>query len=132
MQRRLAVVLTLLVLLPLGLLAWLGLRVADAEEARLRRRFDALLQERLDGVDATVQRLLDRRRDALARTTATLTDRSTAALRRLVRQTPAVGQAARVDAAGRLLHPPLDGVRTDAEQRFLARTRTLWEDRIFP
>ena len=50
MRTRLLVALSLLVLLPLALLAWLGGRAARGEQARLRERFESLMTQRLTEV----------------------------------------------------------------------------------
>ena len=66
MKPRLAVIFAVIVILPLVILAWLGVRVTLNEREATRSRFREVLLGRLKDVDADVVNLLaERERDIL-------------------------------------------------------------------
>ena len=115
-------------MLPLGLLAWLGARVALDERELLAKRFEELLQARLRDVDAHIQGLVDARARMLLELTA-LEDYRPQTLRSIVRTTPEIDQIFVQAPDGRILHPPVAGQISAAEQAFLVRTRRIFDDR---
>ncbi len=133
MRQRLALVLALLVLAPLVSLAWLGLRLAEDERLAVRARFTAVVDARLTETAGVVDRLLaQRERELLAATEAFPDD--PALVRPLLRRARAFSHALVFDPEGRLLFPPVSddpALTSDAERRFLERTRGLWGARTF-
>jgi signal transduction histidine kinase len=123
---RLAIVFALLLLGPLAALGWLGARSARDEQQMVEHRFARLLDARLSEVAAGIARRVEDSELGLGR----LGDfeRSDAeTLRELARSEPLVRQVFLLDPKGKLLHPPLDGPRSQAEDDFLTRTRTIWQ-----
>ncbi len=59
MKRRLLIALTLLVLVPLATLGWLGARLVRGEQAMIRERYDELLSGDLLEVDQDISRFLE-------------------------------------------------------------------------
>ena len=91
MQRRLVIVLVLIVVTPLVALAWLGVRTARSEQRLVRQRLQEALTARLRDMDARVQGLLEERAQQLIQLTDNLEYRPDA-LRQLVRSTPEIDQ----------------------------------------
>lgn len=115
-----------MLLLPLGLLGWLGARIIRSESAMLTHRFDALLKGRLREISQEVTELIEERERSLL----AATDGAAAtpeAMRRLVRSNPEIRQAFLLDAAGRLAFP-VPGHATADERSFLLRTAGIWAD----
>lgn len=128
MKKRLVVVLLLIVLLPLGLLGWLGTRVVRDEQESLQRRFEDLLEDRLRDVDGAVTELIA----GLERDLLELMDTTSAepeSIRSVVRRQAFVRQMFVLDASGKLIHPMPGRAITEAEREFLVRTRRIWLDR---
>ena len=69
MKPKLIVVFLLLVLLPLGLLAWLGARLAHYEREDTRRRFEQLLLARLGDSERAIAKRLEQLKRELLRLT---------------------------------------------------------------
>lgn len=129
MSRRLTALLVLIVVLPTGLLAWLAIRGARDERARVAGQLRAAAESRLADVDARVQRVLDDRARRLLEVEVPVAGDADG-WREFVRTTPAVTQVAVTAADGRLLHPPLAAGISDAERDFLLRIRQLLVGRL--
>ncbi|MBM4319031.1 MAG: HAMP domain-containing histidine kinase [Deltaproteobacteria bacterium] len=127
MKTRLLVIFLVLVLVPLGLLAWLGLRLVRDEQTALRQRMVQLLQDELQETGTALARLVERREQELIRL-AGQTERSTEQLRELVRRTVLVRELLVLDADCARLHPPPAGPLTTTEQSFLGRAEAVWPD----
>ena len=128
MKPKLIVVFLVLVLAPLGALGWLGLRTATSERENVRHRFDELLAGKLADVDATIAKLIEKRERELGRITE-LKSFDTAAIRSLIRGERTVRQVFVINAEGKLIHPPREEPRNEAEEGFIDRTRHIWESR---
>ncbi|NLI77405.1 MAG: HAMP domain-containing histidine kinase [Candidatus Riflebacteria bacterium] len=129
MRTRIAAVLVLLVVVPLGLLAWLGVRVAEADRGRIARTFDDLLRSKLGETDALVGRLLEERLRVL-RSTFEETPADAATLDRRSRSHPWLGQCFLQGADGKVIFPALDGGLTPDERSFLDRFAPVFDGKM--
>jgi hypothetical protein len=128
LRPKLILILTLIVLLPVGALGWLGWRMAQQEQEVTENRFREALTGRLRDINAVVLRSVDKRETELLR----LLDRGsydTGELRELVRQSPFIQALFVLDPSGNRLHPPPDGPLTDYEREFLERSAQIWRDK---
>jgi signal transduction histidine kinase len=124
---RLLAILVLLVIGPLGAMAYFALRAASGENAALEATFQRMVSSRLSDYDVVMQTILAGRERELI-TLADGTPVTPTALRALVGRTPFVSQAFAIRADGTLLSPPPSGPISQAERDFLARTQPLWDD----
>lgn len=130
MNRRLLIVLLLLVGLPLALLIGMGRRVARGEQERLERRIEALIADRLQSVDARLQTFIaDSARHLLGLTSDLPSDPD--AIRDLTRRDARISSFFRLAPDGDLLYPVASATRplAGAEADFLRRTALLWRNR---
>lgn len=128
MRPRLIAIFLLIVLTPIGLLAWLGVRVARNEQEIVHREFQELLDGRLKDTRAVIARLIqERERDLLRITDLRATDAAT--IRELVRKNPTISQIFVLGADGKRLHPPAEGPFTSSEVEFLQRAGQVWRDK---
>ena len=128
MKPKLIILLLLIVLVPLGLLAWLSHRVARDERERVRHELRELLLGKLRDVDATISGLLEERERQFLRLTE-LDAFDAPCLRRIVQSTPTVQQALVLDPQGERIHPPPLGPLNSSERAFLARAAQIWRDK---
>lgn len=130
MHKKIVVTLLALVLLPLGLLGWIGARMADNEQRLLKHQVEALLQEQLRQVDARVQTHFAELQKNLSSSVPREVD--AAALRNWLRTAPQVRQILVMDAeginAGKRLFPPANAEAGMSERQFLQRTAAIWEN----
>jgi len=128
LRPKLILILTLIVLLPVGALGWLGWRMAQQEHEVVENRFREALTGRLRDINTVVLRSVEKRETELLR----LLDRGsyeTGELRELVRKSPFIHSVFVLDALGNRLHPPPDGPLTDYEREFLERSGQVWRDK---
>ncbi len=128
MRPKLLMVFSILVLAPLALLAWIGVRGAQREREMVQRRLKQLFLERLDDAAARVYGVLRARERDFLRSVESL-PLSADALRAFVRRTPYAEQIFVLGADGRRIHPPAKGPLTQSEREFLDRARQVWRDR---
>ncbi|MDD5306886.1 MAG: HAMP domain-containing sensor histidine kinase [Deltaproteobacteria bacterium] len=128
MKPGLFAILALIVLIPVGLLAALGVRLARDEREMVRHRLDALVDGRLADVDASIARLLEQRGRELERVTE-IGSFDPASIRAAVRGARLVRQMFVLDGKGRLEFPSADKEPTETERAFLARTDRIWKDK---
>jgi signal transduction histidine kinase len=128
LKPKLLVILTLIVLLPLGALGWLGLRVAGQEREVAENRLREALNGRLRDINAVILRSVEKQETELLR----LLDRSSyrpEELRALVRASPVIHSLFVLDPQGNRVHPPPEGPLTATEQQFLERSSQVWRDK---
>ena len=128
MKPKLAAVFLLLVLAPLGLLAWLGARVVRDEETAVRENFQALLGAALQDTGRQIARLVEEREREFLRFTD-LAAFETEDLRARVRKNPLIQQLFVLEPGGALAHPPPAGPLLNSEREFLADARRILADR---
>ncbi|MBN2496374.1 MAG: HAMP domain-containing histidine kinase [Deltaproteobacteria bacterium] len=116
-----------LVLMPLGLLGWMGLRLAMDEQEIVRHRFRQLLQVGLQDTEEEIHKQLKGRTQSLLRTLES-TPLKTDALRAMLAHSGLLRQVFVLGADCRRLHPPLDPPWTRAEREFLAQVEPAWPD----
>jgi signal transduction histidine kinase len=125
LNRKLAAVLTLLVILPLALLVWVGRRETLAQTAKLEQAVEELQRARLAEIDATIAGLLDNRRRRLGELISRPPE-DAEGFRALARNESMLAALFHLDPQGELIYPAADGGLTEAESNFLRRSDPLW------
>jgi signal transduction histidine kinase len=131
LKPRLIIILLLIVILPLAILGWLGVRIVGNEREIVRHRFRDVLEGSLREVDSRISQLLAERQRELYSEQG-LPELSHEALRERVRRSGLVRQYFVLDGDGDLVFPPLSGPLTEAENAFIDRTRQIWLNRAIP
>lgn len=128
MRNKALIALSLIVLLPVAALGWLGVRLQNSERQALEHQVQALIDAQLVAIDDSLSSYFSARRaDLLADTQVLASDVGT--LRAYSRSKPLVRQVFLMDAQGERLHPPRDAPLTETEQRFLERSADIWRNR---
>lgn len=128
MKPRLIAIFTLIVLTPLLLLGWIGIRSLRGEREIVEQRIRELLTDRLREAGSRLDTLLEEHELGLMRSTEDLTLEH-AALRAWLFREPLASGLLLLDADGGRVHPPRDGPLSDAESGFLERAEQVWQDR---
>jgi signal transduction histidine kinase len=133
---RLATILALIVLVPLGLLGWLGGKLAKEEQARIQDSLQNLMHQRLADLDQTALKVtgnIEREILGMAQLTkgmptgANLQER----LRQMARENRFPRQIFVRSPDQTFLHPPKETDRmTDQEKAFFERTKSVWESGV--
>lgn len=127
MKPRLVAIFLLIVLLPLGLLAWLGSELARDEQQRVEMKFRELLTAQLSDRNQTfINGIATREREFLELCDVP-DDFTPDDLRRLVRTERFVRQIFVLRPDGGILFPLLDANATERERGFFERTKSIWE-----
>ena len=124
MHKKIVVALVLLVLLPLGLLGWIGARMAENERQLLKHQMGLLAQSQLQQVDERIQKHFAGLQNRLSASAPR--EAEAAALRDWLRTAPQVRQLLVVDGTGQRLFPPAEA--SSSERLFLQRTAAIWEN----
>jgi len=112
------VYLTLMICVPLVLLAWLGLRFAQQQEIEARQRELEFRLEQLRAIDQTAMKLVAERERELLDLLEDLSPEA-ATIRQATRQNPHVRQIFVLAADGRVVHPDPMADLSAAEVQFL-------------
>ena len=129
MKRRSLILMILIVLLPVSLLTWLGVRMARDEQSVTQQRFRSVMQQRLDDVNRQVALRFEESQRRLHQITS-VDDFDLPLLREVVRSEPQVTQLFVLSPDGRLMYPNPAGVLNGSELTFLnqaARMFTQWD-----
>ncbi len=129
MKPKLSILLAFIVIAPLVLLAWLGIKVWRDEQEMVRVRVEELLTAQLADVARTVERLIAEQRRELSRA-ASFSELDSDAIRKIVRRERIVRQLFVVDRSGRLVHPPNNETASAAERAFLTRTERIFSGKL--
>ena len=132
MSPRLASIYILLVLMPLGLLGWLGTKLAEEESERVRKSLEGVMQQRLVDMDRLTQKVMgDVERQLLEMLDNHKGLPSSENLRQMARKNRFVRQIFLRDPEKEFVHPPLTyPEQTSQEKAFFERTRSVWESGI--
>lgn len=128
MRPRLVITFLLIVLLPIGLLALLGVRMAQDEQRRVEEQLEALMRVRLHDVGRTCMGAVRSAELELQKILA-VPSLEPWALRELSRKNRWVRQVFALDGGGTLVYPGLASAQTASEKGFVERTRSIWEGR---
>ena len=120
MQKKVLISLVLLVLLPLGLLAGLGLRVAQNEQKVLAMQVQSLIDAQLLNMDESINAYFRALQSDLLQTLSRL-ELSNERLKQFSRESAQVRQVLVIGVDGKLLLPAPDAALSRAEQQFLQR-----------
>jgi hypothetical protein len=129
MKRRSLILMILIVLLPVSLLTWLGVRMARDEQSVTQQRFRSVMQQRLEDVNRQVALRFEESQRRLHQITS-VDDFDLPVLREVVRSEPQVTQLFVLSPDGRLMYPNPAGVLNGSELTFLnqaARMFTQWD-----
>ncbi|MFC1853505.1 sensor histidine kinase [candidate division CSSED10-310 bacterium] len=124
MKPRLAIIFFFIILMPLGLLIFLGHRVARYEQESVQLKFDELLDNQLTAVDTTILNFIDQRQRELLNVVSTLScDPIT--LRSTIRDQVFISQLFCLNQDGDVLYPSPLSELNEAEWDFLDRTKDI-------
>ncbi|MDB4459233.1 HAMP domain-containing histidine kinase [bacterium] len=126
MKPKLIAIYLFIVLLPIGLLGWLGAELARDEQARVQIRFRELLADQLAARNEAIQNLIAQRERELLALVDFQPDVEPAWLRSRIREERLVRQIFILKPNGELLFP-LNQSATQKEKDFLVRTRSVWD-----
>lgn len=124
MQKKVLISLVLLVLLPLGLLAGLGLRVAQNEQKMLAVQVQSLVEAQLSSVDDSINAYFQTLQGDLLQTLSRL-ELSNESLKQFSLESAQVKQVLVIGADGKLLLPAPGAVLSQAERQFLQRVSAI-------
>lgn len=127
MQKKVLISLVLLVLLPTGLLAWLGWRMAHSEQKMLAGQVQALISSQLNGVDESINAYFQTVQSDLLKTLSQ-PDFGDESLHRFSRESPHVKQVLVIGADGKRVLPPPGAVQNQADTLFLQRVSAILQD----
>jgi signal transduction histidine kinase len=127
LKPKLLAIYVLMVIVPLALLAWMGIVNLRHEQRSVQRRFDEVIQARLRDVDGTLSRFVQERERELLRLLEQAPLGDTSAIREWGAREPLIRQVFVLDPAGERLHPPRNLPASVSEQQFLQRTASVWK-----
>ncbi len=128
MRKRPVILLLLIVALPLGLLSWLGSRLAEDEQTVLQQRFRDLMAVELQSLDGFLVRHFESIERQL-RSIASLESFEADDVRAVIRDEPLAHQIVVLNPDGTVRHPTTAGPLNSTELDFLVQARDLLADR---
>ncbi|MBT5019222.1 MAG: hypothetical protein HON04_10805, partial [Planctomicrobium sp.] len=118
----------MLVLIPLLLLGWGGIRLAAHEREEVKANIEQLLTNQLAEIDREIQSQFSLLADEMQVIT-TIDHYDAAELREIVRNDPRIFQLFVIDPEDLLLYPAPAGALTNIERSFLLKAADLINDR---
>lgn len=129
MKPKIVAALILLVVLPFGVFAWLGLKLAGEEQERLKREYQGFLLNNLRGYSRLISEVIEKRQRQLQNELDGI-DPEPGMLDAASRRLPFVTALFYQNSEGKLLYPPAVEYPSTAEQAFLQRTAHIFEGKI--
>lgn len=127
LQKKIAFGLLLIVLLPVGLLGWFGVRMAHNEQKVIEHQLQTLSMAQLESIDNAIQAHFQTEQMRFLDSAPQLTG-DAEGLRAYLRSSPQVSHALVIGADGKRVFPPVDGALPDSERQFVERTAAIWEN----
>lgn len=130
MNKRLLILVVLMVMVPAGVLSWFGYRFVAQEESIHDVRFNKLVLAQLQNIDQDIQNYMLKHQQAIG---SMLSEKQGVDEWRILQeQYPVIRQTFLIDSRGDKLYPIDDDPLTRTEQAFLQRSQILWQDqRLF-
>jgi signal transduction histidine kinase len=127
LQKKILISLTLIVLVPIALLAWLGLRMANNEQQVVQAQLKTLVTAQLTNTDETIIGYFHAIQNDLISSANNLapTDES---IKKFTLESNRVKNILMIDADGKRLYPSLDSTLSHTETQFLQRTSAIWNN----
>lgn len=131
---KIPVILTLLILIPLLLLAWLGLRLQHNTAIVAEHQFQQLIDAQLRQADQVIISYFTQLEDDLLNTPdfvgsdAGSPELLTIRVRAHLRRSPILDNLFVLDAAGQRLYPPANKLASQKERQFVQNTQALWSN----
>jgi signal transduction histidine kinase len=127
LQKKIAISLLLIILLPVLLLGWFGVRMARNEQQVIEHQLQVLLTAQLKSIDDAIHAYFLAEQKALLEQAPKL-PQDAAGIRAYLRGAPRVQQMLVIAADGKRVFPPPDGPVSEAERQFLQRTAAIWNN----
>ncbi len=120
----------IILILPIAILAWLGMRIASNEQVIVTHKINELLLSKLVDYEDNISQLLEEReRDFLKLTS--FDNYKPDYLRNIIRKENTITQLFVVDSRGSLVYPSKLIALNMNEKKFLVKTAKIWEDKKF-
>jgi len=123
-NKKLLPVFLILVFVPMGLLLWVGARMGEYEQDRIRVKFERFLQDRLGDIDDSLKDFMRSREHAL-QALLQVSSPEPDVLEQIQRSNPLVGHVFFIDPKGRIIYPPPGENADEAQRDFLLRTKEI-------
>ncbi len=127
MQKKILLSLILIVLLPIGLLAWLGLRMANNEQKLVQVQLQTLVNAQLTSVDEAITGYFYNLQNDLLSSASGL-DLTKESLQNFTQHSSQVRQILVLDAQGKRQYPSPTEMLSEAETQFIQRTSAIWDN----
>lgn len=127
MQKKILISLILIVLLPIGLLAWLGMRMAHNEQQLVQAQLQTLINTQLSSVDEAITGYFYNVQNDLLASAKDL-DLSKESLQNFTRQSSQIRHILVLDADGKRLYPAPGEMLSEADTQFIQRTAAIWDN----
>ncbi|MES2947772.1 MAG: HAMP domain-containing sensor histidine kinase [Pseudomonadota bacterium] len=127
MQKKIAITLLLIVLLPVAGLAWLGLRMAHNEQQVVAAQVQGLVHAQLQGVDDAIQGYFLELQDSLL-TQLAQRPLDHNGLKQLVMESAQLQHVLVMAANGSRVLPAPGAALSESEKQFMQRTSALWDN----
>ena len=128
---KIPITLTLLILMPLVVLAWLGMRLQSNEEIVAGHQFQQLVDAQLREADQIIVGYFRTLENDLLNTPDFFADQAvtvTTHARQYLRSTPYIDGLFILDAEGQRLFPPATSIASLKEQQFISESGALWSN----
>lgn len=127
MQKKILISLILIVLLPIGLLTWLGLRMAHNEQQLVQAQLQTLINAQLASVDEAITGYFYNVQNDLLASARDL-DLSKESLQNFTGNSTQVRHILVIDANGKRLYPSPTEMLSAADMQFIQRTAAIWDN----
>lgn len=125
MKPRVVLMMVLIVLMPLVLLTWAALRIADSESTAVQRRFRSLMEDRLRDTNLIIGRFFDNIERQMQQVTS-MERMEVDELRETIRSEPKILQLFVLSDKGQLIYPDPTQTLNSSEQSFLLSTSKMF------
>ncbi|MDB4738007.1 HAMP domain-containing histidine kinase, partial [Verrucomicrobiales bacterium] len=129
MRPRLVIVFILLVLTPLGLLAWLGVKSFTDERHYVSQKFQQVFEGQLADIEQIIGKTVGEFERKL-HTISEIRNPTPEKIRSIIRKERLAKQIFIMNPNGAFLHPLHSKESTQQERDFFERTRSIWESEI--
>ena len=128
MKPKLIIIFLLIVLIPLSLLVWLGVRLTNYERENIEKKYKELLLSQLSNIDNNIVKLIEKRERELLALTDNIAENEEN-FRETTENSPHINQMFMLDQTGEIIYPSPNALLSSDEWDFLERTKDILNNR---
>jgi signal transduction histidine kinase len=130
MKPKLIISFLMIIIIPLAILSWFGLRIADDEQRLVNERLNNILTGRLLDINSNIDKFVKSEERKLLKLLNSIKEESPSLFHKMKRNHPIVRQVFVRKKNGKLSYPHMSSYQEWTKSKFYERTKSIWDSQV--